>query len=129
MEKDRITKGEWKINRYSETTVEVENRSIASTGIYSDNRNFEQVAIENKANAQFIAFCGNLAQLHDPETWQSKLDEHARMKEALEHCRKVFESMAERGCYPLELMPYKKEFLGKQGFQFITESIAADAIK
>ena len=43
--------------------------------------------------------------------------------EALIHAQKVLTSIADRGYYPLEVMPEEKEYLGKQGFSFMSESI------
>lgn len=44
--------------------------------------------------------------------------ENVELVEALEHCMKIFYSMANRGRYPLECLPSEKEFLGKQGLLF-----------
>lgn len=53
------------------------------------------------------------------------LEERCRvMREALEHCKKVFVSMADRGAYPEELLPDYEAFLGQIGFQFITEALS-----
>ena len=43
---------------------------------------------------------------------------NAELKAALAHCIDVFESQAERGAYPKELLPDCSEFLGKPGFKF-----------
>lgn len=54
--------------------------------------------------------------------------------EALAHCVEVFKSMADRGAYPLELLPddpsklppddANPHFLGKQGFVFAVKALA-----
>jgi hypothetical protein len=48
---------------------------------------------------------------------------------ALEHVLKVFKSMADRGRYPIELLPTLEgepnpHYLGKQGWEFLTDAIA-----
>lgn len=49
--------------------------------------------------------------------------------DACEHSFDVFDSMADRGCYPKELMPDEnrqdgeRRFLGKQGFEFLVTAI------
>lgn len=56
--KTKHTQGEWAINKYSATTIELKNsnRSIASTGGYQTNtEDAEQVHLENLANARLIA--------------------------------------------------------------------------
>lgn len=54
----------------------------------------------------------------------------AQMRAALEHCYKVFVSMANRGAYPQELLPYELGenrksplFMGIQGIGFIQDAI------
>lgn len=49
---------------------------------------------------------------------------------AMEHVLKVFTSMADRGHYPIELLPYVEDkpnphYLGKQGWEFLTDAIKA----
>lgn len=53
------------------------------------------------------------------------------MRAALDHCLLVFKSMANRGRYPLELLPENNDgpggnvyYLGKQGLKFITDALA-----
>lgn len=52
------------------------------------------------------------------------------LRAALEHALLIFTSMANRGRYPLELLPLddggnpSAYFLGKQGFQFLTDALA-----
>lgn len=46
------------------------------------------------------------------------------LADSLCHCNRVFMSMAERGAYPLELLPGQKEYLGIQGFQFINDALS-----
>ena len=58
MNKLRITEGKWILNKYYSTTIESNGRSIATTGGYSDNNNYEKVDIENQANAKLIADTG-----------------------------------------------------------------------
>ena len=70
----KFTKGVWNINKHSSTTVECKGRSIATTGGYSNNNDFEKIDIENKANALLI----------------SKAPE---MYEMLEKCKEVFDSL------------------------------------
>lgn len=52
------------------------------------------------------------------------------MRQALEHCYKVFHSMADRGAYPQELLPYELGenrpsplFMGVQGIGFIQDAL------
>jgi hypothetical protein len=51
--------------------------------------------------------------------------------EALMHCLAIFNSLADRGRYPNELMPDEmrndgeKLFMGRQGWEFVTQAIAA----
>jgi hypothetical protein len=42
---------------------------------------------------------------------------------AAQHCLKIFESMADRGRYPEELIYDSPHFLGKQGWKFLTDAI------
>lgn len=48
--------------------------------------------------------------------------------EALSHCLMIFQSQADRGLYPLELMEGKPEFLGKKGWKFITNALKNKSI-
>ena len=57
---------------------------------------------------------------------------HEQVLEAMEHCLKIFQSMADRGRYPEELIPdllvpgpsqSNPLYLGKQGWYFLTEAI------
>jgi hypothetical protein len=53
------------------------------------------------------------------------------MIDALKHCKKVFQSMSERGAYPRELLPFNLTkctedeplFLGVQGYMFVQDAI------
>ncbi len=65
-----ITKGYWKINKHSKTCVEVDNRSICSTGGYQSNVDSVRVYEENEANAKMIAVAGNLAQKYNIEAFE-----------------------------------------------------------
>ena len=57
----------------------------------------------------------------------------ARLREALEHCLRVFRSMSDRGSYPRELLPLGEDgkteplFMGKQGFRFIMQALQQEA--
>lgn len=52
----KFTKGKWEINPRAHLNIRNDkNRSIASTGVYSDNTNSELVDLENKANALLIS--------------------------------------------------------------------------
>lgn len=52
--------GEWKISRYSSTTVESEGRTVASCGGYQSNVNREAIQLENEANSRLIAAAPDL---------------------------------------------------------------------
>jgi len=62
--------------------------------------------------------------------------ERDRLKEAAEHCEKIFRSMADRGAYPAELLPFSTNpltphannphYLGKQGFRFLTDALRGE---
>jgi hypothetical protein len=54
------TKGEWRINKYSQFTVEVNGRSVASTGSYQSNIDSQKIHEENIANAKLISAAPNL---------------------------------------------------------------------
>ena len=45
------------------------------------------------------------------------------MLDALEHCLAIFKSQSDRGYYPKELLSDEPEFLGKQGFRFLSSTI------
>lgn len=55
----------------------------------------------------------------------------SKLAEALRHCVEIFKSMAARGAYPQELLPWDSDgrespiFMGKQGFQFALDALAA----
>lgn len=56
--------------------------------------------------------------------------QNAVMRDALEHCIKIFRSQADRGRYPLELMPFgptvnepNPHYLGRQGWMFILTAL------
>lgn len=66
-----------------------------------------------------------------PELTYAKLKaQNAAMRDALEHCIKIFKSQADRGRYPLELMPFgptvnepNPHYLGRQGWMFILTAL------
>lgn len=45
------------------------------------------------------------------------------LREALEHCLKIFKSQADRGRYPEELVYDSPYFLGRRGWQFLTDAL------
>lgn len=52
------------------------------------------------------------------------LQQNKELREALKHCVLVFKSQADRGLYPLELMPDNPNYLGKEGFQFALDALS-----
>lgn len=75
-----ITKGPWRINRHSSTTVETDRRSIAACGGYGDNfSDPEELSREANANSQFIA--------NAPSDIQYLLEEREKMVALLEEAR------------------------------------------
>lgn len=63
-------------------------------------------------------------------TYSQLKAQNASMKDALEHCLLIFKSQADRGRYPLELMPFgptvneeNPHYLGRQGWQFILTAL------
>lgn len=54
---------------------------------------------------------------------QAEKARNEQLKHALEHCLKVFRSLADRGDYPRELLPNCPEYLGKQGLRFVIEAL------
>lgn len=65
------TQGEWKINKYSSTTIESEKlRTIASCGSYSSN--VEDSTSENEANAQRIVKAVNFLSIFEEFTKKYK---------------------------------------------------------
>lgn len=71
----------------------------------------------NTANNIANEYECRIAQIH-----QGYMDREVKTRDALNHCKMVFISMAERGHYPEELLP-GEHFMGKQGFQFITDAL------
>lgn len=53
-------------------------------------------------------------------------EENRRLREAGEHCLAVFQSQADRGRYPSELIPESEHFLGRQGWQFLTGALSTN---
>ena len=89
----KITTGEWitvdvgtpngSFNKVVAMIGDVQGESICNITTRNGERAFE--------NAKLIALAGNLAQQYPPDTWQSKLDENERMREALERIIKFTE--------------------------------------
>ncbi len=117
MKNSKITQGKWTISDQGDNGLYIksEDGSGAIAKIYRENsiiKNDEEAL----ANLNVIALAGNLSQKYNLEAFEEMLD-------ALVHCKKVFQNLADKGLYPVQLMPESPEFMGKAGFRFIYDAI------
>lgn len=117
---DNITKGEWKRDPLNPVSIIDSSGKLISNLILQING---RKGSELDANAELICEAANVTQSCNLSPAQL-LQQNKELREALKHCVLVFKSQADRGLYPLELMPYNPNYLGKQGFQFALDALS-----